>query len=320
MIFISSICLNWDHYGPKFHFRDSISPHSLCFKKKKKKFYPWVIVHIPECSFLCTDLLTCILLRSFHCNLILVFKSSLCYKAWVLVFLCSFPCDCQVLVFLLHHLSLLTPISATGRITFIKQRKIYKIPVPTDYVTGKKSPSPSSTPSIPVSSSCLLVSSSSSASSTLSSFCFPFSLLPCTSINSPLDSSYKICSSSESSPFIPASFSKATAILRMSFLMPLNSLRPSNFLKISVSYSASIYCFAFLVLDLRLGFCLCPVCHDLAKRLSHYLYFFSFLFLFLLIGLTTTRWSAGKSHMTLSQCHNGVTDGHRWSHHSVSHD
>ena len=56
-------------------------------------------------------------------------------------------------------------------------------------------------------------------------------------------------------------------------------------------------------------------CHDLAKWLSHYLYFFSFLFLFLLIGLTTTRWSAGKSHVTLSQCHNGMMDSHRWSCH-----
>ena len=56
-----------------------------------------------------------------------------------------------------------------------------------------------------------------------------------------------------------------------------------------------------------------PPCHDLAKRLSHYLYFFSFLFFF--FGLTTTRWSMGKYHVTLSQCHNGVTDGHRWSCH-----
>ena len=30
-------------------------------------------------------------------------------------------------------------------------------------------------------------------------------------------------------------------------------------------------------------------CHDLAKWLSHYLYFFSFLFFSFLIGLTTTR-------------------------------
>ena len=39
MIFISSICLNRDHYDPKlppFHFLDSISPHSLHFKKKIK--------------------------------------------------------------------------------------------------------------------------------------------------------------------------------------------------------------------------------------------------------------------------------------------
>ena len=36
----------------------------------------------------------------------------------------------------------------------------------------------------------------------------------------------------------------------MSFLMPLNSLRLSNFLKISAFYSASVYCFAFLTLDL----------------------------------------------------------------------
>ena len=30
-------------------------------------------------------------------------------------------------------------------------------------------------------------------------------------------------------------------------------------------------------------------CHDLAKRLSHYLHFFSFLFLFLYLGLTTQK-------------------------------
>jgi len=56
-------------------------------------------------------------------------------------------------------------------------------------------------------------------------------------------------------------------------------------------------------------------CHDLAKRLSYYLYFFSFLFFFFFFGLTTTRWSVGKYHVTLSQCHNGVTYGHRWSRH-----
>jgi len=45
-------------------------------------------------------------------------------------------------------------------------------------------------------------------------------------------------------------------------------------------------------------------CHDLAKRLSHYLYFFFFFFFSFLIGLTTTRWSMGKYHVTLSQSHN----------------
>jgi len=56
-------------------------------------------------------------------------------------------------------------------------------------------------------------------------------------------------------------------------------------------------------------------CHDLAKRLSYYLYFFSFLFFFFFFGLTTTRWSVGKYHVTLSQHHIGVTDGHGWSCH-----
>jgi len=57
-------------------------------------------------------------------------------------------------------------------------------------------------------------------------------------------------------------------------------------------------------------------CHDLAKQLSHYLYFFFFSFLFLFI---TTRWSVGKYHMTLSQCHNWC-DGWSCHSHSVSHD
>jgi len=32
-----------------------------------------------------------------------------------------------------------------------------------------------------------------------------------------------------------------------------------------------------------------PQCHDLAKQLRHYLYFFSFLFLFFYLGLTTQK-------------------------------
>jgi len=59
------------------------------------------------------------------------------------------------------------------------------------------------------------------------------------------------------------------------------------------------------------------LCHDLAKWLSHYLYFFFFSFL----GLTTTRWSVGKYDVTSSQYHNGMMDGHVTGHsHSVSHD
>ena len=117
-------------------------------------------------------------------------------------------------------------------------------------MTREKLPSSSSIPSILFSSSYPLVSSSSFTLSTLSSFCFPFSLLPYTSINFPSDSGYEICFSLESSPSIPASFSKATAILWMSFLMLLNSLRLSNFLKISACHSTSVCYFTFLTLDL----------------------------------------------------------------------
>ena len=43
---------------------------------------------------------------------------------------------------------------------------------------------------------------------------------------------------------------------------------------------------------------------------------FIFLFLFFFFSfLITTRWSVGKYHMTLSRCHNSVTDGHIWSRH-----
>jgi len=42
---------------------------------------------------------------------------------------------------------------------------------------------------------------------------------------------------------------------------------------------------------------------------------FIFLFFFFLFLFTTTRWSTGKYHVTLSQYHNGVTEGHRWSCH-----
>ena len=50
-------------------------------------------------------------------------------------------------------------------------------------------------------------------------------------------------------------------------------------------------------------------CHDLAKWLSHYLYFFSFLFLF---RLTTQERSVGKCHITMS-CVTSMMS-HEWSH------
>jgi len=55
----------------------------------------------------------------------------------------------------------------------------------------------------------------------------------------------------------------------------------------------------FLLTEEPVWNCNKVLCHDLAKQLSHYLYFFSFL-----IGLTTIRWSMEKYHVTLSQCHN----------------
>jgi len=52
-------------------------------------------------------------------------------------------------------------------------------------------------------------------------------------------------------------------------------------------------------------------CHDLAKWLSHYLYFFLFLF-----GLTIQGRSAGKCHMSMSH----VTLTYWWHHMMKSHN
>ena len=198
-------------------------------------------------------LLTCIPLCSFCCNLILVCRSSLCCKTYVLVFLCSFHRGCLILVFLFHYLSSLTSTSthrSKEKIIFKKEKKHQKALVLTEYMTGEKLLPLFSTPSILSSSSCPPTSSSSSTLSILSSFCFPLSLLSCVSIFNPSDSSHDNNFSSESWPSMPASFSNATAILWMSFLNLLNSLRSSNFLEISTFYSASICCFAFLAFDL----------------------------------------------------------------------
>ena len=124
IIFILSIHLNWDHYNPKlppFHFLDSVSPHSLCFKKKKilslsicthsrVQFHLHWLTYLYSAPQFPLQSDTCIPLHSSRCNLILVFKSSLHCKTWVLVFLHSFPCGRWLRVFLLHHLSSLTSI------------------------------------------------------------------------------------------------------------------------------------------------------------------------------------------------------------------
>jgi len=58
-----------------------------------------------------------------------------------------------------------------------------------------------------------------------------------------------------------------------------------------------------------------PRCHDLAKRLSHYLYFFSFLFFsYWTYNYKMERGRVSHDFVTMSQWCD------RWSHHSVSHD
>ena len=58
------------------------------------------------------------------------------------------------------------------------------------------------------------------------------------------------------------------------------------------------------------------ICHDLAKWLSHYLYFFSFLFFYL--GLTTQRevWESVMSQV--SHSHGHMTGSHSVTLHNVT--
>ena len=99
----------WNTFNPLPQLR--FSAFTL-LQKKKRKYYPWVLVHTPECSFLCTDLLTCIPLCSFHCNLVLVFKSSLCCKLEYLYFsavslaVIDYLYSCFIIC---HHSHLLLP-------------------------------------------------------------------------------------------------------------------------------------------------------------------------------------------------------------------
>jgi len=56
--------------------------------------------------------------------------------------------------------------------------------------------------------------------------------------------------------------------------------------------------------------------HDLAKQLSHYLYFFSFLFLFFYLGLTTQKEVWESIMLQVSHSHGHMTG----SHSIISHD
>jgi len=57
-------------------------------------------------------------------------------------------------------------------------------------------------------------------------------------------------------------------------------------------------------------------CHDLAKQLSYYLYFFSFLFLFFYLGLTTQKEVRESVMSQVSHSHSHMTG----SHSVISHD
>jgi len=57
-------------------------------------------------------------------------------------------------------------------------------------------------------------------------------------------------------------------------------------------------------------------CHDLAKQLSHYLYFFSFLFFYL--GLTTQKRVQESIMSQVSQSHSHMTGSHNITLHDVT--
>jgi len=60
------------------------------------------------------------------------------------------------------------------------------------------------------------------------------------------------------------------------------------------------------------------LCHDLAKQLSYYLYFFSFLFLFFYLGLTTQEkvWESVMSQVSYGHSH--ITRSHSVTSHDVT--
>jgi len=65
----------------------------------------------------------------------------------------------------------------------------------------------------------------------------------------------------------------------------------------------------------RLTLCLLKCLAVITWQNSKVIIYISFLFFLFFFGLTTTRCSVGKYHMTLSQYHNGVAIHHRWSCH-----
>jgi len=73
-----------------------------------------------------------------------------------------------------------------------------------------------------------------------------------------------------------------------------------------------------ILITLDPGFSTQGYCHDLAKRLSHYLYFFSFSFLFFYLGLTTQRevWESVTSQV--SHSHGHMTESHSVTSHDVT--
>jgi len=58
--------------------------------------------------------------------------------------------------------------------------------------------------------------------------------------------------------------------------------------------------------------------HDLAKQLSHYLYFFSFLFLFFYLGLTTQKEVQESVTSQVSYNHSYMTGSHSITSHDVT--
>ena len=59
-------------------------------------------------------------------------------------------------------------------------------------------------------------------------------------------------------------------------------------------------------------------CHDLAKWLSHYLYFFSFLFFFFYLRLTTQKGVQESVTSQVSHSHNHMTGSHNVTSHNVT--